>query len=100
MKKNVTIGIAFIDRAWELQHRLEDLGRRFLIKNPPGFLAALTAFSFLCYAMAIWLYFTFIDPVNILTTGKIPALLNPVQMIFFAFLIFLMLFLDKKGILD
>ena len=92
----------FIDKAWRRQTRIE-LRIVYLLfwKIKTRFLFGLIAVSLFAYAVLVGSYFIFVEEENIFTTGRIPALLNPVTISFIAFCILLILFLDSRGkILD
>ena len=86
-----------VDRAWNLQNKIEPKIKNWLFKKIGiRFFVAMVAISVLGYAVMIWLYFALVEEENIFTTLKLPAYLNPIHLIFACGVVFLVLILDKK----
>ena len=78
------------------------LERKFKIwfkKIGVRFFIGMLSFSFICYAVMVWLYFTLIEPVNIFTTQRIPVILNPIFIIMICSIVFVLLFLTKRKVI-
>lgn len=88
-----------IDRAWELQYRIEPIVKNWFFKKiGVRFFVAMLMISFLGYAAMIALYFTLVEPVNLLTTQRIPFYLNPIQLVGFSIIVFLFLIFKKRAL--
>ena len=90
--------MGFIDKVWRKQTRIE-LRIVYLLfwKIKTRFLFGLIAVSLFAYAALVGSYFIFVKEENLFTTGRIPVLLNPVNISFIAFCILIILFLDSRG---
>ena len=90
----------FVDASCDLQCKLEQKFKLWLKKIGVRFFVGLLTFSLICYAVMVWLYFTLIEPTNIFTTQRIPFILNPAFVIYSCSIIFVILFLTKRKMVD
>ena len=93
--------MGFIESAWRRQTRIE-LRIVYLLFWKIGirFLVALIAVSLFAYAVLAGSYFVFVKKENLFTTGLIPAVLNPIHVVFICIIIVVLLFVDKRNNTD
>ena len=95
------VPMSFIDKAWRKQTKIE-LRIVYLLFWKIGirFLVALIAVSLFAYAVLVGYYFTFVEKEDILSTARIPAVLNPIHVVFVCIIIVVFLVVDKRNNVD
>lgn len=88
--------MSFIDKAMRKQTKIELKLIYFIFwKIGSRFLLGLIAVSLFAYALLVGCYFVFVKHVNLFTTCRIPAMLNPVNVSFIGFCIIVILYLKN-----
>jgi len=90
--------MGFIDKVWRKQTSFE-LRIVYLLFWKIGirFLVALIAVSLFAYAVLVGSYFVFVKKENLFTTGLIPAVLNPIHVVYICIIIVVILVVDKRN---
>ncbi len=91
-----------IESARDLQHKIDDRGRRWIRRIGPGFIAGLFGFSLIAWGFLGVVYFEMFDRgvVYLINGGKyeaLPVYFNPLLHLIIGFLIVLILLLGKRA---